>query len=257
LLIHPTAIIHPDARLAEGVAVGPYAVIGESVSIGSGTKIGAHVVIKPFVDIGRDNEIYQFASIGEVPQDLKFGGEETRLVIGDRNRIREFTTLNRGTVGGGGVTKIGSDCLIMSYAHVAHDCVIEDKVILANAVQMGGHVHIEECAIVGGLSALHQFIRIGAYSMVGGGSAVPQDVPPFTNATGNRATLHGLNLVGLTRRGFSPESVSALKKAYKIIFRSKLTIKDAVKKVKDEVPSCPEVDRLVEFVNTSERGICR
>jgi UDP-N-acetylglucosamine acyltransferase len=257
LLIHPTAIIHPDARLADGVTVGPYAVISERVSIGRGTKVGPHAVIKPFVEIGCDNDIYQFASIGEVPQDLKFGGEETRLVIGDRNTIREFTTLNRGTVGGGGATTIGSDCLIMAYAHVAHDCVIGDHAILANSVQMGGHVHIGEYAILGGGTVIHQFVRVGEHSMIGGGSALPQDIPPYTIAAGNRAELSGLNLVGLSRRGFSADSIAALKKAYRIIFRSGLTVKDAMKKVGEEVPHTPEVDRLVEFMTTSERGVCR
>ena len=257
MLIHPTSIIHPDARLAEGVTVGPYSIISENVHIGRGTKIGAHAVIKPFVKIGCDNEIYQFASIGEVPQDLKFGGEETWLEIGDRNRIREFTTLNRGTVGGGGATKIGSDCLIMSYAHVAHDCVIEDRVILANSVQMAGHVHIYEQAIIGGGTVIHQFVRVGEHSMVGGGSALPQDIAPYMIAAGNRAELSGLNIIGLTRRGFSAESIASLKKAYKMLFRSGLTVKDAVNKIREEVPPCAEVNRLIEFVTTSERGVCR
>lgn len=255
--IHPTAIIHPGARLSEGVTVGPYAVIEDNVVIGKRTKIGAHAVIKPFVEMGEDNEIYQFASIGEVPQDLKFGGEESRLVIGDRNRIREFTTLNRGTKGGGGVTRIGSDCFLMSYAHVAHDCVIEDRVILANGVQMGGHVHIGYHAIIGGLAALHQFVRVGEHSMIGGGSAVSQDVPPYTNVAGNHAELHGLNIVGLKRRGFGDESLSSIKKAYSILFRSGLTVKEAVRKVADEVPETPEVRLLIDFVESSERGICR
>ena len=257
MLIHPTSIIHPDARLAEGVTVGPYSIISENVHIGRGTKIGAHAVIKPFVKIGCDNEIYQFASIGEVPQDLKFGGEETWLEIGDRNRIREFTTLNRGTVGGGGATRIGSDCLIMAYAHVAHDCVIGDHVILANSVQMAGHVHIYEQAIIGGGTVIHQFVRVGEHSMVGGGSALPQDIAPYMIAAGNRAELSGLNIIGLTRRGFSAESIASLKKAYKMLFRSGLTVKDAVNKIREEVPPCAEVNRLIEFVTTSERGVCR
>ena len=192
-----------------------------------------------------------------MPQDLKFGGEETWLEIGDRNRIREFTTLNRGTVGGGGATKIGSDCLIMSYAHVAHDCVIEDRVILANSVQMAGHVHIYEQAIIGGGTVIHQFVRVGEHSMVGGGSALPQDIAPYMIAAGNRAELSGLNIIGLTRRGFSAESIASLKKAYKMLFRSGLTVKDAVNKIREEVPPCAEVDRLIEFVTTSERGVCR
>ena len=255
--IHPTAIIHPGAKLAEEVSIGPYAVIEDRVTIGRGTKVGAHVVIKPFVEVGEYNEIYQMASIGEVPQDLKFAGEESRLVIGNRNRIREFVTLNRGTKGGGGVTTIGDDGFFMAYSHVAHDCHIGNHVILANGVQMGGHVHIGDYAVIGGLSALHQFARIGAHSMVGGGSAVSQDVPPYMNATGNRATLHGLNLVGIGRRGFSPEAISALKKAYKILFRSGLTFKEAKQKVVEDVPDVPEVTNLIEFIESSERGVCR
>ncbi len=255
--IHPTAIVNDGAALSDDVIVGPYAVIENNVKIGRGSKIGAHAVIKPFVEIGEDNEIYQFASIGEIPQDLKFGGEESKLVIGNRNRIREFTTLNRGTEGGGGATVIGDDCFIMAYAHVPHDCHIGNCVILANSVQIGGHVHIEEHAIIGALTGLHQFVRIGAHSMVGACSAVSQDVPPFTNATGNRATLHGLNIVGLSRRGFSRETVSALKEAYRILFRSGLTVKDAVEKAAAECGDFPEVKRLLDFVASSERGVCR
>jgi len=257
LNIHPTAIIHPGARLAEGVTVGPYSVIEDNVVIGRGTVIGAHVVIRPFVEMGEYNDVRQFASIGEIPQDLKFSGEESRLVIGDRNRIREFVTLNRGTKGGGGQTVIGSDCLFMAYAHVAHDCRIGDHIILANAVQMGGHVLVEDFAIVGGGTVLHQFIRIGTQSMTGGGSAVTQDVPPYTNVSGNRANLHGLNLVGLNRRGFSDESISALKKAYRIIFRSGLTLDEAKVRVKAEVEMTDEVKHLVEFMGKSERGVTR
>ncbi|MBI5190002.1 MAG: acyl-ACP--UDP-N-acetylglucosamine O-acyltransferase [Nitrospirae bacterium] len=255
--MHPTAIIDPGARLADDVTVGPFAVIDDKVTIGRGTKVGAHAVIRPFVEIGEDNEIYQFASIGDLPQDLKFGGEESRLVIGDRNRIREFCTLNRGTKGGGGVTGIGSDCFLMAYAHVAHDCHLEDNVIIANAVQMGGHVHIGEYAIVGGLTAVHQFVRIGAHCMIGGASAVSQDIPPYVIAAGNRTELHGLNLIGLKRRGFPDESLSALKSAYRLLFRSGLTIKEAVERVKAEVVQAPEVVNLLGFIASSERGVCR
>ena len=255
--IHPTAIVHPGARLADDVTVGPYAIIEDNVVIGRGCKVGAHAVIKPFVEMGEDNIIYQFASVGEIPQDLKFGGEETRLVIGSRNRFREFVTLNRATSGGGGVTTIGDDCFFMAYSHVAHDCNIGNNAVIANAVQIGGHVHVGEHAVIGGSCAIHQFCRIGEQSMIGGGSAVVQDVPPFVNATGNRAVLHGLNLVGLRRRGFSDGTVSALKKAYRLIFRSGLTLKDAKARVQAEVEDLPEVRRFVEFIESSERGICR
>ncbi len=255
--IHPTAIIHPGAVLASGVTVGPYAVIEDNVKIGRGTKIGPHTVIKPFVEIGEDNEIYQFASLGEVPQDLKFEGEESKLVIGDRNRIREFVTFNRGTKGGGGVTSIGDDGFFMAYTHVAHDCQIGNHVIMANGVQMGGHVHIEDYAFIGGLSALHQFVRVGTHSMIGGGSAVSQDVPPYMIIAGTRATLHGLNLVGLKRRGFSDEAVNGIKKAYKAVFKSGLSFKDAKERVLSECPGIPEVLLLLDFVESSGRGICR
>ncbi len=255
--IHPTAIVHPGAKLADDVEVGPYSVIEDNVTVGAGTVIGAHVVIRPFVDIGEQNDIRQFASIGEVPQDLKFSGEDTRLVLGNRNRIREFVTFNRGTAGGGGVTTIGDDGLFMAYSHVAHDCQVGNHVILANAVQMGGHVHIEDYAIVGGGSVLHQFTRIGTHSMIGGGSAVAQDVPPYTNVTGNRASLHGLNLVGLKRRGFSAEALSALKKAYRLIFRSGLTFEEARARVAAEVEMTSEVTHLVDFIEGSERGVTR
>jgi UDP-N-acetylglucosamine acyltransferase len=257
LNIHPTAIISPGAKLAEGVTVGPFAVIDDNVTVGRGTVINAHVVIKPFVEIGEDNIIYQFASIGEVPQDLKFGGEQTKLVIGNRNRIREYSTLNRGTLGGGGVTSVGDDNFIMSYAHVAHDCHIGNSIVIANAVQMGGHVTIEDYAIVGGLAAVHQFVKIGAHSMVGGGSAVSQDVAPYSMVAGNRAEMHGLNIIGLSRRGFSPESISALKKAYKIIFKSGLIFKEARVSVEAEVELVPEVKHLLDFISSSERGVIR
>ncbi|HEY3346840.1 MAG TPA: acyl-ACP--UDP-N-acetylglucosamine O-acyltransferase [Nitrospirota bacterium] len=255
--IHPTAIISPGAKLAEGVTVGPFAVIEDNVAIGRGTVINAHVVIKPFVEIGEDNVIYQFASIGEVPQDLKFGGEQTKLVIGNRNRIREYCTLNRGTQGGGGVTSIGDDNFMMAYAHVAHDCHVGSNIVIANAVQMGGHVTIEDHAIVGGLAAVHQFVKIGTHSMIGGGSAVSQDVAPYSMVAGNRAELHGLNLIGLSRRGFSPESISALKMAYKIIFKSGLILKEARAKVEAEVELVPEVKHLLDFISSSERGVIR
>jgi len=254
--IHPTAIIDPSARIAEGVKVGPYAVIEAEVTIGKGTSIGAHAVIKQFVEIGDDNNIHQFSSLGEVPQDLKFGGEKSRLVIGDRNTIREFTTLNRGTGGGGGVTRIGSDCFLMSYTHVAHDCIIGNNVILANAVQMGGHVHIDDHVVVGGLSAIHQFCHIGEHSMLGGASAISKDAPPYMLVTGYRAFIRGLNLIGLSRRGFSKDAISSLKKAYRILFSEDLKVKDAAAKVRSEVEQTDEVVRLLTFIERSERGIC-
>lgn len=255
--IHPTAIIHPEARLAEGVSVGPYSVIEDNVTVGKDTVIGAHVVIRPFVEIGEQNDIRQFASLGEVPQDLKFGGEDTKLIIGNRNRIREFVTFNRGTKGGGGVTQIGNDGFFMSYSHIAHDCRLGNHIILANGVQMGGHVHIADHAIVGGLAAIHQFVRVGEHSMIGGGSAVTMDVPPFAVVASKRSDLHGLNLVGLKRRGFSAETLAALKNAYKVIFRSGMTIDKALDRLQDETQITEEVRHLIDFITSSKRGIIR
>lgn len=225
--------------------------------IGRGSRIDSHAVIKSFVKMGEENRIFPFAVVGEEPQHTGYGGEETKLLIGNRNRFREFVTLHRGTVEGGGVTTIGDGSFLMAYSHVAHDCRIGDGVIVANAVQMGGHTHIEDYALVGGLTAIHQYVRVGAHSMVGGASAVAQDVPPYTMAAGNRAVLHGLNLVGLKRRGFDPCVVSALKRAYRIIFRDGLTIKEAEEKVREVIRDVPEVEKLLEFISSSGRGVCR
>lgn len=255
--IHPTAIVHPDAELASDVSIGPYSIIESDVEIGPGTEIGPHVVIKQYTTIGSGCKIYQFASIGEIPQDLKFKGEKSVLVIGDNNRIREFVTLNRGTEGGGGVTRIGNDNLFMAYAHVAHDCIIGNHAILANAATLGGHITVGDYASIGGLVAIHQFVRVGEHAFIGGKSAVPLDIPPFTLASGDRATLHGLNTTGLSRRGFPKETIQALKKAYRILFRSGLKLTEAVDKVKKELDGVPEIDRLLDFLNTSERGITR
>jgi UDP-N-acetylglucosamine acyltransferase len=256
LNIHPTAIVDPSARISDGVTIGPYAVIEGDVTIGKGTSIGPHAVIKQFVEIGRDNRIYQFASVGEVPQDLKFGNEKSKLVIGDRNTIREFTTLNRGTEGGGGVTRIGNDCFLMSYTHVAHDCQLGNNVIIANSVQMGGHVHIDDHVVVGGLSAIHQFCHIGEHCMLGGASALSQDAPPYMLVTGYRAYIRGLNLIGLSRRGFSKETISALKKTFKVLFSEGLKTTDALTKARSEVASTPEVEKLLAFIENSKRGVC-
>jgi UDP-N-acetylglucosamine acyltransferase len=256
-MIHPTAIIHPGARLADKVSIGPYAVIGEHVAIGSGTTIAGHVVIEGWTEIGCDNQIFQFSSIGAAPQDLKYGGQKTYLKIGDRNRIREFTTLNRGTVEGGGVTNIGNDNLFMAYSHVAHDCIIENQVVLANGATLAGHVAIESAAILGGLSAVHQFCRIGCHTMVSGGSMVAQDIPPYTLAQGDRARTVGLNLIGLKRRGFSEETMRGIKKAYRMIYRSGLRLEEAMQKIAEEVEQSPELDHFLNFIKESQRGIAR
>ena len=256
-MIHPTAIIHPGAEIADDVSIGPFCVIGANVKIGPGTTVAAHVVIEGWTEIGRDNQIYQFSSIGAAPQDLKYAGEETHLKIGDRNRIREFTTLNRGTAEGGGVTAVGNDNLLMAYAHVAHDCIVHDHAILANAATLAGHVEVESSAILGGLAAVHQFCRIGCHTMISGGAMVAQDVPPYTVAQGDRAKTIGLNLIGMKRRGFSEETISGIKKAYRMVFRSGMRLEEALDAIVDEIESTPELDHFVNFIRESQRGIAR
>jgi len=256
-MIHPTAIVNPGARIGADVEIGPYSIIGERVSIGDGTRIGPHVVIEGPTTIGRNNIFFQFSSIGAIPQDLKFNMEDTEVIIGDNNTFREFITINRGTEGGGGKTAIGSNCLLMAYTHVAHDCLIGDGVIMANNATLAGHIRIEDHAIVGGISGIHQFVHIGSYAMVGGLSGVPKDVPPFTLAVGQRASLHGLNLTGLKRHGFTADVISELKAAYKLLFRSGLTVDEAVRKIEDGGPGCGEVRVLVDFIVHSKRGITR
>lgn len=257
VFIHPTAVVEPGAELDTGVDIGPYAIIGARVRIGARTRVGAHAVITGNTVIGEDNQIFPFASIGQVPQDLKYRGEESRLEIGNRNIVREFATVHLGTAGGGMVTRIGDDNLVMNYAHIAHDCQVGNRVIVANGTQLGGHVVVEDYAVLGALSGIHQFVRVGESAIVGGGSMVSQDVPPFCNATGNRATLHGLNLVGLSRRGFPSSVVRELKRAYRIFFRSHLTVAEAATRVRAEIPGVPEVERFVRFIETSRRGVCR
>jgi len=256
-MIHPTAIIQPGAQIDGNVSIGPFSVIGESVTIASGTTVGAHVVIEGWTEIGSDNQIFQFSSIGAAPQDLKYSGEQTYLKIGDRNRIREFTTLNRGTTDGGGVTTVGNDNLFMAYSHVAHDCIIHDHTILANGATLAGHVEIESSAILGGLSAVHQFCRIGCHTMVSGGSMVAQDVPPYTVAQGDRAKTVGLNLIGMKRRGFTEDTTRGIKKAYRMIFRSGMRLEEALDMIVEEIESTPELDHFVAFIKESQRGIAR
>jgi UDP-N-acetylglucosamine acyltransferase len=255
--IHASAIIHPKAQIADNVEIGPYTVIGEHVRLHPGTQIAAHVVIDGWTEIGEGCRVFPFASIGSVPQDLKFKGEESQVRIGRHNTIREYVTVNRGTEQGGGVTKIGDHNLLMAYVHVAHDCQIGDHVILANAATLAGHITVQDYAVIGGLTGLHQFVRIGRHSIIGGCSAVAQDIPPFVSAVGNRVKLYGLNAVGLKRHGFSDEQLASLKSAYKILFRSKLSMKEAVKKIRDEWPHSAEAQELATFVETSERGVCR
>jgi UDP-N-acetylglucosamine acyltransferase len=253
--IHPTAIIAPGAELATGVVVGAYAVIGPHVRVGAGTRIGPHAVIDGRTTIGRDNRIFQFASVGAEPQDLKYRGEDSRLEIGDRNIIREFATLNTGTAGGAMVTTVGSDTLLMNYAHVGHDCRIGNHCVLANSATLAGHVTVEDYVIVGGLAAIHQFVRVGESAILGGGAMVIHDVPPFCNASGDRARLRGINVIGLKRRGFSAEQLRAIKNAYRLLFGSQTHFAEARVRVAAELPSSPEVERLLAFLAASTRGI--
>ncbi|HTP66018.1 MAG TPA: acyl-ACP--UDP-N-acetylglucosamine O-acyltransferase [Geobacteraceae bacterium] len=256
-MIHPTAVIHPKAELDDSAEIGPFAVIGEHVKIGRGTSVGAHAVIEGWTRIGEDNRIFPMSSVGGIPQDLKYRGEKTWLIIGDRNIIREFATLQPGTVTGVAETVIGNDNLFMAYCHVAHDCIIGNRVIMANGSTLAGHITVEDHVILGGLSAVHQFVRLGESAMLSGGAMVGQDVAPYTIAAGDRARMRGLNLVGLRRRGFSSETIAVLKRAYRLLVFSKLRIADALARIRRELPAIPEVTHFVEFIEKSERGICR
>lgn len=256
-MIHATAIVHPSARLAEGVSVGPCTVIGEHVEIGGGTWIGPHAVITGHTSIGRDNRIYQFSSLGEVPQDMKYANEPTRLEIGDRNTIREFCTLNCGTVQDGGVTRVGSDNWIMAYVHIAHDCQVGNRTIFANNAQIAGHVHVGDYAVLGGMTGVHQYVHIGAHSMTAGGSVLLQDVPPYVMVAGNPAKPFGINAEGLKRRGFSPDTIAAIKRAYKSLYRSGLALADAQREIEAQSSANPELALFVEFLTAAKRGIVR
>ncbi len=255
--IHPTAIVADGARLADGVTVGPYCVIGADVEVGQGTRIGPHAVIEGHTRLGRDNRVFQFASIGAEPQDLKYRGTPTRLEIGDRNTFRESVTVHIGTEDGGGTTRIGSDNLMMAYSHVAHDCQVGDHVIMANGATLAGHVRVEDYAIVGGLAAVHQFVRIGESAILGGGAMVNLDIAPYCIASGDRARLHGLNLVGLRRRGLGEDVIRRLRAAYRTLFQQGLVLREALAQLRREHADEPVVMHLVEFIEGSERGICR
>lgn len=255
--IHNSAIIDKEAFIDKDVSVGPFCIIKGKVTIRRGTKLQSNVVIEGKTEIGEGCTIYPFTSIGLPPQDLKYKNEETGVVIGNENIIREYTTIHRASVGGDGTTVIGDNNFLMAYVHIAHDCKVGSHTVMANAATLAGHVTVEDYAFVGGLVAVHQFTRIGAYAMVGGFSGVGQDIPPFTIASGARAKLFGLNSVGLKRHGFSDSSINALKKAYKMLFREKRTLKDAIKKIKAELPGIEEVQRLIEFIEKNNRGICR
>ncbi|MES9924089.1 MAG: acyl-ACP--UDP-N-acetylglucosamine O-acyltransferase [Candidatus Thiodiazotropha endolucinida] len=256
-LIDPRAVIDPDAELDEGVRIGPFSIIGAGVKIAAGTEVGPHVVIKGPTQIGRDNRIYQFASVGENPQDMKYAGEPTILQIGDRNVIREFATLHRGTVQDQGVTRIGNDNLLMAYIHVAHDCLLEDHIIMANAASLGGHVKIGRHAILGGFTKVHQFCRVGAHSFSGMGSAISMDLPPYVMASGQPAKPHGINREGLSRRGFSDETIQQIKRAYKLLYLSKKRLEEAREGIDGMLNETPELEILSDFLKHKGRGILR
>ena len=256
-MIHSTAIVDPKAEVDSSAEIGPYAIIGENVFIGPDTIIGAHSVIEPYVSIGPQCHIYPHAAIGAAPQSLKFKGEKTYVKIGKGAIIREFVTIHRGTAFGGGITEVGEEAFLMAYTHIAHDCRVGRKVILSNVATLAGHITIGDYATVGGLVAVHQFVSIGEYAFVGGKSAVVKDVPPYVIAAGDRASLHGLNSVGLKRSGFSRDTLNRLKKTYRLIFRIGLTLNEAIERVKAEVEQIPEVIRFIEFIKASRRGITR
>lgn len=256
-VIHPNSIIEDGAIIGANVKIGPFCYIGADVEIGEGTTLKSHVVINGNTKIGRDNQIYQFASIGEVNQDLKYQGEPTRTEIGDRNRIRESVTIHRGTVQGSGITKIGNDNLLMINVHVAHDCRIGDRCILANNATLGGHVELDDFVIIGGITAVHQFCIIGSHAMVGGCSGVAQDVPPYVIAQGNHATPHGINLEGLKRRGFSKDAMHGIRNSYKMLYRNSLSLDEAKQNIAELAKQIPEVELFVNFFTRSTRGIIR
>ncbi|MBC8944075.1 MULTISPECIES: acyl-ACP--UDP-N-acetylglucosamine O-acyltransferase [Xenorhabdus] len=258
--IHPSSIVEEGAVIGANVHIGPFCYIGSQVEIGEGTELKSHIVINGITKIGRDNQIYQFASIGEANQDLKYQGEPTRVEIGDRNCIRESVSIHRGTVQGGGVTKVGSDNLLMINAHIAHDCIVGDRCIIANNGTLGGHVILGDYVIIGGMTAVHQFCQIGSHVMVGGCSGVAQDVPPYVIAQGNHATPFGLNIEGLKRRGFDKESLHAIRNAYKELYRSGKTLEEARKEIEIQAVNNPHVKVFSDFLASSaksSRGIIR
>jgi UDP-N-acetylglucosamine acyltransferase len=257
--IHPTAIIHPKAKIAESCNIGPYCVIGADVEIGDGCHLVSHVAVEGPTKIGIDNGFFPFCSVGMAPQDLTYAGEPTRLEIGDHNEVREFVTINRGTVKGGGITRIGSHTLVMAYVHIAHDCSIGDHVIMANAATLGGHITVEDWATVGALCPIHQFVRIGTHSYIGGGTTVTRDVLPYSKTAGERNThAFGMNAIGLERRGFSKERIQKLHHAFRVLLASKMNTSQALEKLKtDSAQRSEDVDLLIRFIEDSERGVIK
>jgi UDP-N-acetylglucosamine acyltransferase len=255
--IHPTAIVHPDAKIGAGCSVGPYSIIGPRVTLGDNNWVGPHVVIEGITSFGSGNKVFQFASIGSVPQDLKYKGEESTVEIGDNNTFREYVTVQPGTAGGGMVTRVGSKNLLMANSHVGHDTILGDRNIIANSVGLSGHVILGSGITIGGLSGIHQFVRLGDLAFIAGGAMVTQDVPPFCTVHGDRAQLAGLNEVGLSRNGFSEEDVRVVRKIYRGLFHQKGLMKERIAKVRSEYGESKGCSLLVEFVEKSERGICR
>lgn len=255
--IHKTAIVSPKADIGDNVFIGPFCIIGEGVVIKKGARLVSNVIVEGNTEIGQECIVHPFATIGLPPQDIKYKNEKTGVKIGKKNIIREYTSIHRATAGEGGLTEIGDSNFLMAYVHIAHDCKIGNSVIMANAAMLAGHVVVEDFAVFGGLVVVHQFTRVGAYAMVGGFSGIGQDIPPYTMASGARAKLYGLNVIGLKRQGFSDEAINNLKKAYKILFREKRTLKDALKKIKSELPETKELKNFVEFIEKNKRGICR
>lgn len=256
-MIHPTAIVAPTAQISSDVEIGAYSIIGPDVEIDSGTKIGPHAVIKGHTRIGKNNRIYQFVSLGEIPQDKKYDGESTRLEIGDNNEIREFCTFNIGTAQDAGVTRIGNHNWIMAYVHLAHDCQVGSHTIFANNAQLAGHVKVEDHAILGGFTVVHQFCCIGSHSITAMGTILLQDIPPYVTASGNPAKPHGINSEGLKRRGFSSDAILEVKRAYKTLYKSGLSLREAQAAIAEKAESCAELLPLLEFISTSSRGIVR
>jgi UDP-N-acetylglucosamine acyltransferase len=256
-VIDERAVIEPGAEIGENVTVGPFSIISGNASIGDGTWIGPHVVISGRTRIGRRNRIYQFSSVGEAPQHLGYGGEDTVVEIGDDNTVREYTTINRGTAGGGGVTRIGNGNFLMAYVHIAHDCLIGSHTIFANCARLAGHVTVSDYAILGGFTLVHQFCRIGSHSITGIGCVCLQDVPPFMVAAGNRAQPHGINVKGLRRREFTEADIVALKRAYRVLYRSDFSLKEARERMQRDSGDHPAVSELAAFLGSSERGIIR
>ncbi len=262
--IHATAVVDSKAEIANDVEVGPYSIIGPNVKIGAGTKIGSHTIIEGYTSIGKENNFAHFASIGGAPQDMKYRGEPTKLMIGDRNTIREFTTIHTGTAQDEGVTRIGNDNWIMAYVHIAHDCQVGNNTIFASNAQIAGHVHVEDWAILGGMSGVHQFVRIGQHAMLGGASALVQDIPPFVMAAGEKASPHGVNVEGLKRRGFTSETITALRQAYKVLYKDGLSFEDAKVEIQKMVAAhaadaatAEKLAQFHDFIAASTRGIIR